>query len=101
MQQQLHGSLGVSAATAADAAAALDAAGEMLAPYNAPSAGLAQQQVMLQQQQQKGVLPLGPVLDPVAQALQGEVQQLRQEVSALSNTCGPHELHERFIQVKS
>jgi hypothetical protein len=82
-QQQLHGLLSVSAAAAAGTAAVLDAAGEMLAPYNAPSAGLAQQQVMLQQQQQQVVLSLGPVLDPVAQALQGEVQQLRQEVSAL------------------
>jgi hypothetical protein len=78
MPLQLHDSLGASAA-----AAALDAAGEMLQPYNAPSAALAHQQMLLQQQQQQqqGVLPLGPVLDPVAQALQGEVQQLRQEVS--------------------
>jgi hypothetical protein len=88
-QQQLRGLLGVSAAAAAGTAAASGAAGEMLAPYNASSAGLAQQQVILQQQQQQqqGVLALGPVLDPVAQALQGEVQQLRQEVSALSYSC--------------
>jgi hypothetical protein len=99
-QQQLHGSLGASATAAASTAAALDAAGEMSAPYNAPSAGLAQQQVMLQQQQQ-GVLALGPVLDPVAQALQGEVQQLRQQVSALSITCGPlvHTLCDKHCEV--
>jgi hypothetical protein len=86
MQQQLDGSLGVSAAATASTAAALDAAGEMLQPFNAPSAALAHQQVLPQEQQQQGTLPLGPALDPVAQALQGEVQQLRQEVSICYTT---------------
>lgn len=98
LQQQLllDGSLGMSAAAVAGSAAAIEAAGEMLHPYNAPCGAMAYQQTLLQQQQ----LPLqqvawrqqpqqqqqyGHVLppvwnDPVAQALQGEVQQLRQEV---------------------